>query len=661
MRTVGAATWMPRDDMRMSEWCETYVRLSPDTEASSGRYDLEENPFWREIIDAFQDPFVRQISVKKSTQVGGTITLIVVAWALSEFDPAPSMVVGPDELYCNELKDRVYANGEESPKIRGRVPPERLRNSRHIDFGTCRSYLAWAGSAQRLRGRPCKRVFRSEIDVYPKNPPKGGDPIKASSNRVKRFFDSTIYDESSPWGDDSVIDSLYEAGHRARWMCRCPHCGERQELRFFVYRDGVRAGNAGIAGFKDENNNFIAPDQVKDIHYRCANGCRIDEDEKAKFVKSGVWVAEGQHIDLNGNVVGEPTRGRRHLSYHLWAIHSPITAFKDIAVEYLTARRDSKLREFFENWLGLKYESRKKLPEWHILGERLSSSHARGSIPPAVWFLTAGVDVQDDGCWYTIRGWGDSATSWLIDWGFLRRYDTEDFDPSVLTEEELNRFFRSDIAQVRDAVLNRYFPVIGLNPVGRAKLRPRLVCMDSNHRTREVHAFVATQDERRIRACRGDHKTKPSERFRVTEVERPSRGGPAYVTPRKVTQIFTPHYKEAIQEKLLLPAEIPGSFNFFSGVVQSSADYLRQLCNEHIVESIDKATGRKKTQWKTKHEQWGNHCGDTEVYAFCGAEIVLYESKLTWDTSNWIRPTNAANAGTQAEQPTAAVRDHQLL
>lgn len=664
MRSVGASVWRPPREIPLSEWCVENFRLSPALEASSGHFNLEDNPFWADIIDAFMDPFVRQITVKKSTQVGGTLTLQAVAWALSVFDPAPSMVVGPDEVYCNELKERIYANGEESPTLRERVPPERLRNSRHIDFGSCRAYLAWAGSAQRLRGRPCKRVFRSEIDVYPKNPPKGGNPIQATANRVKRFYDSTIYDESSPWGDDSVVDKLYDAGHRARWVCKCPHCGTRQDLRFFVYKDGKHAGCGGIGGLRDESGNFLVPDAVKDAFYVCLNGCRIDQDQKTEFVKSGKWVAEGQRI-VNDEVIGEPAKGRRHLSYHLWAIHSPITTFKDLAVTYLAARRDSTLREFWENWLGLKYESRRKLPDWKIIGERLSAGHQRGFVPQRCWFLTAGVDVQDDGCYYVVRGWGDMATSWLIEWGYLRRYDSEDYDPKLMTEEQLNKFYRSDIKQLDDAVLNRYFPVMGggKNPLGRERLRPRLVLCDSNHRTREVHAYVSQHEamSRRIRACRGDHRTKPSERWRVTEVERPARGGPAYSSTRQVTQIFTPHYKEAIAEKVYIPCEGPGSFNFFAGVVSSSSDYLRQAFNEHLVDAVDKTTGRNKTQWKVKNPQWGNHLGDCEVYLFAAAEIVLHEMKATWDASTWIVPKNESLSRLAGSIPTAAVRDTQLM
>ena len=150
IRALGSELWKPKKQIPLSEWVQEHVRLSPQWEATPGRYDLTNNPFWKEPLDALLDPMVRQISIKKSTQVGGTLLLISAILGLSELDPAPGMVVGPDELYTGEVKDRTYANAEESPAVVDRVPPERLRNSRHIDLGTCRWYLAWAGSAQRL-------------------------------------------------------------------------------------------------------------------------------------------------------------------------------------------------------------------------------------------------------------------------------------------------------------------------------------------------------------------------------------------------------------------------------------------------------------------------------------------------------------------------------
>lgn len=661
IRHAGAQIWRPNIETRLSDWVEEHVRLSPEWEASPGRYNLRDNPFWREPLDAFLDPVVRQITVMKSTQVGGTLLLISAMLGLSELDPAPAMVAGPDELYAMEVKERTYANGTESPAVRDRIPPERLRNSRYIDLGTSRVYLAWAGSPQRLRGRACKRVFRSEIDVWPAETPRGGDTLKASSERVKRFIDSCIYDESSPDGEDSRIATLYDAGHKARWMCPCPHCGEHQELRFFPFRDGPRAGCAGVAGYKDENGNLLLADQAaKSCHYVCFNGCRIGQDEKNEMVRRGKWVGEGQSIDREGIVTGEP-KSRRHLSYHIWSIHSPTITLADITVAYLSHKQDSRLRDFMQNWLGRRFLTRRQVPEWHKLGKRFEYTHRRGTVPSDVWFLTAGVDVQADGCFYVIRGWGDKGTSWLIETGHLRKYDTDEVDVSAMSPEEQNSYFGSDLRQLSDAVVNRYFLVDGVNPLGKTRLRCRLVGIDSQHRTREVHAFVASSDEKRVRAVRGDHKTKPQDRFRESIVERPQRDGPAYASPRRVINIFTPHYKEALYDKFLSQPGIPGSFYFYHSVVETSADYLRQLINERPTDVIDKATGRKKIQWRPISEQSGNHYWDAEVYSFCMAELLLYQLDTTWDSSTWTRSSKGSSRSMNAMQSVAAVRDEQLM
>lgn len=665
LRRCGAETWKPRDNIKLSDWCAEHVRLS-ELEASPGRYDLEANPFWRDVLDAMTDPLVRQISIKKSTQVGGTLLLIAATLGLSELDAAPSMIVGPDELYASEVKERTYAMAEESPRVAGNIPPSRLRNSRHIDLGTSRWYLAWAGSAQRLRGRACKRVFRSEIDVYPEETPKGGDPIKASSERVKRFVDSLIYDESSPDGDPSQIADLYDAGHQAQWYVQCPHCGKWQVLRFFTYKDGPREGNGGFGGLKDDDGNFRSiEDARRHAHYICTEGCKITNDEKNRMVRGGRWVALGQSISESGEVTGEPEKGRRHLSFHIWSVHSPTITLGDIVEAYLGHRRDGRLRDFFQNWLGLRYETRKKIPEWNTLGKRLAAGHARGTIPQESFFITAGCDIQLEGCYYVVRAWGDQMTSWLINWGFVQRYDTDDIDPDSMNADQLNQFFRSDIKQLEDAVINRYYPVIGgANPFGLNKLRPRMCFLDSQYRTREVHSFVATQDERRVMASRGDHKTKPSDRWRETEVDKPVRGGPAYIDTRPLVNIYTPHFKEAIFERFSRPMGPPGYFAFFRSVVEDSADYLRQLSNERPLDELDKKTGRKKTSWKPRSKQWGNHTWDCEVYAMCAAEFVLRKLDLDWDASKWQIPTQETNtentAARTAAPMTVAVRPDQF-
>ena len=175
LRKVGVSAWIPREKVSLSAWCEKNLRLSRMWEATGGLFNLEENPFVNDILDAFLDPTVYRITIKKSTQVGGTLSLIAAMIALSELDPAPAMVMLPDATSATELRDRTYGNAAEGLATRHKVPPQRMWNNRHIDFGSCRVYLAWSGSAQRMRGRACKRVFRSETDVY-------GQPSKVQTH-----------------------------------------------------------------------------------------------------------------------------------------------------------------------------------------------------------------------------------------------------------------------------------------------------------------------------------------------------------------------------------------------------------------------------------------------------------------------------------------------
>jgi phage terminase large subunit GpA-like protein len=225
------------------------MRLDKSVEAGGGAYDLSRRPWWRPILNSFNDPEVRETTVVAATQVGKTLAMIAtILWA-AENAPAPGMLVVPDETEALRLRDRIYANAAATIRAGGthnlRVPPERKWNSRYIDLGSMRIYLAWSGSMQRLRGRPCRYVWLSEVAVYNKGHQKGGDPVAAAHQRVKAFYRGFIYQESSPGIHPCRITELeQQASARYRWVVKCPHCGLFQELRFFARREDNKGGLA---------------------------------------------------------------------------------------------------------------------------------------------------------------------------------------------------------------------------------------------------------------------------------------------------------------------------------------------------------------------------------------------------------------------------------
>jgi len=639
VRSSRSLVLLPKMEQRLSDFvCET-VRLSPLWEAGRGKYNLDDNPFWRDILDAMMDPQVREITVMKSTRVGGTLLLISALLGLSELDPAPAMMVTPDEPSKIELRDRTYDTAMESRFYAHRIPPERLRNNRVVDLGTCHVFLAQAGSAQSLRGRTCRRVFRSETDVYPAAIRGGGDPIQASGERVKRSFYSLIYSESSPASDMSTISRLHGQGNQMIWQCPCPHCGLFQELRFFVFREGPYAGKGGVVGYLDKHGNIRTVDEARARgHYICLNGCRVDNDKKRWMVKNGVWVPKGCRVDgSSGKVVGAPEKSRRHISCHLWSVHVPRINFAELAGAYADHYQQNKQREWFQNWLGRRYRSGAKPPRWDILGRRHEGYHERGQIPVGVWFLTAGVDVQMHGVYWTVVGWGHMSRCWLIDWGYCRRYfgSSDELDDDAV-EDLTFRNVASDLKQLNTAILSRNFSTFAgkKTPFGNTEMKVLSVGIDAQYRKNAVHRYVVQSGDKRIRAVRGDHQVLSKDRWRKSIVEK-DRTGQAYSQTREVWGISTDHYKTDIFDRFSSEPASEQSISFPLGMSRMGQDWLRQVCNERQSEVTDTKTGKKKLMWVEESNRLGSHYLDDMVYAAFCADHRLDRLGLTWDSNTW--------------------------
>lgn len=636
LRSAVASAWKPKRVGSLAAHCESTVKLSPTWEAGRGSYDLKANPFWRQILDDMIDPDVREISVCKSTRVGGTLALIAAVLGLSELDPGPAMVVTPDEPSGIELRDRIYDTALASPSYSSKVPPERAWNTRAIDLQTNQVFMAWAGSSQRLRGRTCRRVFLSEIDVYGSSMRGGGDPIRAAGERVKRSFYNLRYYESSPDGENSSIYSLYRRGNQSAWHCPCPHCGEYQELRFFTYKKGPYAGKGGVAGYTDADGNLSSADDArKNGHYVCIKGCKIENHQKQAMIEKGVWVAKGQKVGKKGKPIGKPEQSRNHCSYHLWTVHVPMINFGALAAAYVDHYSENNMAEFFQNWLGLRYSHGRKVPSWDKVGARLAGYHNRSEVPLKVYFLTAGIDVQLSGVYWGVYGWGHQSRCWVIDWGYHRRFisDADEYSDDDVDDLSFSNV-ASDLEQLKASLINRRFPMWQQrkSPYDQTSMKVLGVAIDSNYRTNGVHRFVAQLQNPRILTVRGDHNVAPKDRYRRTQVDKLANG---QTTAVDVWGIATTYYKQEIYDRLNLEAGVDHSITFPHEMARKGSDFLRQLLNEQFVDEKNEKTGKTKSFWKEKNNRIGSHYLDTLVYAFARAEIQLAQLGATWDANTW--------------------------
>lgn len=600
-------------------------------------------------MDAIADPITRYITLVASTQVGKTLAIIAAILYLVKFKPANALVVLPDRNEAVLFRERLYAMAKETGY---EIPPEWRWNLRHMDVGGMRIYLAWSGSRQGLRGKRCKYVFMSEVDVFARNN-EAGDPIEAAQQRVKAFPSFLIFRESSPIPEVSRIDRLEEDTNGLRWHCECPHCGKWQQARFFRYKTGDNAGRGGFGGMDDGEGNLLEVDDVrKTAHYVCVNGCKITSEQKRRFLNSGRWVAAGQRI-VKGKIVGKAKRGRRDVGARLWSIHSD-KSFGDIAAEYVIAVRDGKIPDFWQNWLGQSHKTSARVPKWTDLAKRMRVSYYhRGKVPKEAWFLIASGDTQKDGVYFEVRAYGDRRTSWLVDWYYFPRFAGDETD-----------VVKSDLAQIESAVLRRWYDVEGgENPRGQKRLQVVLSGIDTNYRNEDLHLWKRSLPEDlqdKVRHVRGEGSVLPADQpYKLSVVkqskrERDDGSGPVvYEGGLELWLLNSNTFRLRQLEEFNADPDKPGAWLLPADILEAGGTkYMKQVTNRQKKEAAYD-DGRPKYKWDDVKGGIGHDYWDCTVNSKAIAQMFIdqLEGDPGWDASKW--PTNTAppEASPRAQEP----------
>jgi phage terminase large subunit GpA-like protein len=657
-RVLGAAgaAWRPVAPPPTDVWSERNLMLPADTSAAPGPFDLSRRPYWREPLSLMDDPEIHSITIMGDAQGGKTVGLMAMLISRHTCSPAPSMLVTPDQDSSRELRDKVYGICDASPAIAGLVPPPRLRNDRSIDLGTMLCYLAYSGSAQTMRGRPCKFVFATEVDVW-RDDPRLGASAQLIKARTKAFRESdykVVY-ESTPTDDASTIAALYAHSDRRKFHVPCPRCRHWQELRFFPHTRGPYGGCGGVAGLVNKHGARLTPAKARrEAYYLCEKGCRIDSEAKAEMIVAGVWVPRGQSIDEASGaprLVGRPSRSPRNAGFQISALYAPNLSFGDVAEAFLEHRENNQLRAFFNNWLGLPDKAAAKLPHWKKLGQRLAWQHRRGTVPAEAYFLTSQADVQKDRSYYGVRAWGNGRTSWLVDWECIPK------DEPTVAEQRGGAPIAGDLARLELEVLEARFPLVGKNPWGLDFLPVRLLGVDCNYRMFEVHNFVHRARTRygdRVRATRGDHKVDPSQLYRMNRVDTNARTGERYEGGLELWGVSVDVFREQQLALFGYPPAEPGGWRLTADVLELGTDYLRQIVNQGPQITVSPA-GKKVRRWVTRDPALGEHYWDIEVLQLALAHMITGGE---WDLDKFAPPVPPVEPKDAAAHPLLAARDN---
>lgn len=645
-----ANVWNQDRRQSFAELLETHYRLSDDEGIAAQNYNLKDNPYWRDVIDVCHNGRTTRVTIMKSTQVGGTITTQGIFIASALIDPSPGMMVFPDKTEGITQRNRIFANMlESSDQIAELVPPKHRWNDRAIDMQTQIIHLGYATVPQSMRGKPCRRVSKHEVDIYTtKDSNTAGDPKTVPDERTKNVPGSLVLEESTPVGSDSYIAGQFDESQKRFWFGQCPKCKRYQKVRFFPYREGKYKGRGGVVGYKNAAGNLLSPDEArKKAYYLCIHGCKIEQQYKNTFIKNGKWVAAGCSIDdETGEITGKPYVSDRHVGFHIWTMMQSRKSIGEIAEKYVVSKNSGQLRSFYQDWLGQKFESKLNRPTWEKLGEQNKAGHQLGEVPNDCWFLTLGADVQQDEVFWVVWGWSPGRTPSLIDLGIFRQ---DEFDtPFVLLDQQA---IAADLAQLADQVNRNItsWPVIShdgnpANPLGLQSLSLRMSGVDTNYRMHQVHDLTRLLrddlDPRKdvLRSTRGDNKIDRNTRWRMTTVERSQRDNKPYPGGLRLWGICKDFYRDIWDSRLIsnnsdlmsmrLPVDLQDS--------PHGERFLRQMLNEKTETKFDKQNFKKDVR-KISNRQLRCDFRDASIIAEAMADMVveLTFGRLEWHPTEW--------------------------
>jgi len=622
--------------MTPTEWAQKSRRY-PVSAGRPGKRDPYYTPYVVPFSNAIDSVSYGVLCLVCGSQMGKTDAVLdMVGWRL-DTRPRPQLYVGPSkDFLTDQLEPRIMQLLDQAPTLQNKVARgKRMKKTRKLVAGVPLR-LAWAGSGTQLSSDQAGDVHVDELDQMVTDVKGNGDPLTVVKARGFTYRDRKVVVTSTPkkgavdvekdpdsglefWKKvdprdlESPIWKLWQSGTRHHWAWPCPCCGEYFVPRFRQLRWPEKA----------------TPEQAQRKAFMvCPRedcGGIIEEHHKAEMNARGVYVAPGQMVTPEGEVIGDPPPSLT-LSFWVSGLASPFVTFGERAAEWLEAVASGdqeKIQGVINTGFGELYApGGGDAPEWtEVASKRTDSGYERGEVPKGVIHLTLTADVQKNVIYWVIRGWGARSTSWLIDHGVLH---------GPTTDEEI-------WADLADLVTT---PVAGI-PI-------KLAFVDSGFRPGKVDTLplnrvyeFCRQFQRHVRPTKGS--SVPLKTPLVVSKLEVNRDGRANKYGLELVRLDTDYWKSWVHERVRWPSDQLGAWHL---PIDVDNDYCMQIVSEARVK---RPSGR--VQWVQRSKD--NHYLDCE--AMQGAAGYMLNVQRLSETASR-RSAPAEEAGAQPQQSTGSAR-----
>jgi len=564
--------------------------LSSEETSRPGKWDTNNVPYMRFIMDCFCDDEIQEINWLKCTQIGGTEGLLNMVGYVVDQDPGRILYVLPDDELCKDFSDlRLQKMLCNCPTLAEKFHATDSKDTL-LKFQSGFLLFASAQSPAALASWSARYVLLDEVDKYPKWAGRESSPIKLVQERTKNWWNSKIVKVSTPTLKTGSIYQGYEKSDiKYEYRVPCPHCGHEQIFDF-----------KNIKWPKKEDGSYDITVVYYSAYYEC-EACHghIDDRHKPAMLRAGRWVPKNK---IEGRA--------RSVGFHINSIYSPWLTFGKVAAEFLSSKDDpADLMNFVNSWLGEPWEDKAAtLDSDMVLSKKTELPEC--VVPDYAQLLTGGVDVQANRMYWTIRAWGAKMTSQNIAHGVVETW--------------------ADL----EKIMNRRWP----DTNGEAKWQVNLCAIDSGYDTETVYEFCLMNQDWAV-PVKGS-SSQMLQRYRKTTIDSPGanfHGQTLYI-------VDTDQYKNLIAARLNRPI----GTGCFMVHAECDKDYAEQLTAEHRIRD-SKGRGKREIEtWVPKTSAAANHYLDTEVYATLAGDLlhVRYLEELEPSQT----PSRLARTETEADE-----------
>lgn len=481
----------PPERLTVSQSAEKY-RYVNNPGSYIGPWKNSTAPYLTEIQDVFADPVYYGEVVVAPAQSGKTDALclnpIVHAVTVAGFD---LIVYSPTQTDSRDFSiRRVDRLNRHSPAVADRLLRNRDADNK-FDKQYSNGVLLSLGhpSVSQLAGKPVPWVVLTDYDRMPEDVGGDGSPYDLASKRTTTFGSFAMAAaESSPsrpvtnlrWIRSSPhqappttgILSLYNRGDRRQWYWQCPHEDCREHF----------VGNFKYMRWDQSQPSFAAMAGTAYMECPHCSG-EITWDMRDGMQQNAVWLADGQVIDRNGQINGEPLH-TGIASFWLNGVAAAFVTWPRLVVNYLNAANEydqtgseEALKKFYNTDLAEPYypKAEESVRQPEVLKSR-EEPLTQQAVPENVRFMLATVDVQKNMFVVQVQGFQPGTKPDVV---VIDRFDIR---KSERLDEDGERYWVKPHAYPEDwdlltsEVLQRSYPV---DDTSGRRMKVRMTACDS--------------------------------------------------------------------------------------------------------------------------------------------------------------------------------------